>query len=127
MIDDLLIINESGALIFNWHPDADIDQGKDDLLSGFLTALNSFASVERGEDIKILKLKETTIIFERFNEYNQKLTFVVTTKNDKLIDLLHLFIHEVMDHFISQFKEQLDKNLMGEFPYIVILMRTLIK
>ena len=87
LIDDLLIINESGALLFNWHPEANIDEGKDDLLSVFLTALNSFASVERGEDIKVLKLKETTIIFEKFDDFYQNLTFVVTTKNDKLIDL----------------------------------------
>lgn len=113
MIDDLLIINESGALLFNWHPEVAIDEGKDDLLSGFLTALNSFASVERGEDIKSLKLKETTIIFEKFDEFVQNLTFVVTTKNDNLIDLLHLFIHKVMDQFTSEFKGHLNKEFDG--------------
>jgi len=113
MIDALLIINESGSLIFNWHPESNNDEARDDLLSGFLTALNSFATVERGEDIKSLKLKETTIIFEKFDEYYQKLTFVVTTKNEKLIDLLHLFIHEVMDQFVNEFKDQLTQEFDG--------------
>ena len=57
MIDDLLIINESGALLYNWHPHGYVSDGREDLLSGFLTALDSFASVERGEDIQSLKLK----------------------------------------------------------------------
>jgi len=113
MIDALLIINESGALIYNWHSDSNTDEAKDDLLSGFLTALNSFATVERGEDIKSLKLKETTIIFEKFDEFYQKLTFVVTTKNEKLIDLLHFFIHEVMDQFVTEFKDQLNQEFDG--------------
>jgi hypothetical protein len=53
MIEDLLIINESGALLYNWHPQGYVSNGKEDLLSDFLTALNSFATVERGEDIKL--------------------------------------------------------------------------
>ena len=56
MIDGLLIINDSGALLYNWHPKNYEGNGKDDLFSGFLTAINSFATVERGEDIKSLKL-----------------------------------------------------------------------
>ncbi|MFX1302277.1 MAG: hypothetical protein ACFFBV_08905 [Promethearchaeota archaeon] len=113
MIDDLLIFNESGALLYNWHSESDKYNGQDDLLSGFLTAMNSFASVERGEDIKSLKMKETQIIFEKYEELHQKLTFVVTTKNDELIELLHAVIHHIMEKFTKLFVDSLDKEFNG--------------
>ncbi len=113
MIEDLLIINESGALLYNWHPESYKGNGNDDLLSGFLTAMNSFATVERGEDIKALKLKETQIIFEKYEELYQKLTFVITTKNDELIELLHAVIHDIMDRFTKLFNEYLNKEFNG--------------
>ena len=114
MIEDLQIINEAGALLFNWHPEGIDDEGKDDLLSGFLTALNSFATFERGEDIKSLRLKETTLIFEKYEQFYQKLTFVVATKKTDLTELLHAFIHEIMNQFITEYKNVLDKDFDGE-------------
>jgi hypothetical protein len=113
MIDDLLIINESGALLYNWHPRGYESDGKDDLLSGFLTALDSFASVERGEDIQSLKLKETQIIFEKYDKLFQKLTFVITSKNEELIELLHAVLHEIMNEFTEAFMDTLDKEFTG--------------
>ncbi|MHA2181400.1 MAG: hypothetical protein ACXAAH_08260 [Promethearchaeota archaeon] len=113
MIEDLLIINESGALLYNWHPQDFESNGKEDLLSGFLTAINSFAVVERGEDIKSLKLKETQIIFEKYNELFQKLTFVITTKNEELIEVLHAILHDLMDTFPKLFIDSLDKEFNG--------------
>ncbi|MFW9865620.1 MAG: hypothetical protein ACFFEN_05925 [Candidatus Thorarchaeota archaeon] len=113
MIDDLLIINESGALLYQWHPEGYVSDGKEDLLSGFLTALNSFATFERGEDIKSLKLKETQIIFEKYEELFQKLTFVVTTKNEELIELLHAVLHEIMNEFSKLFSDRLNREFTG--------------
>jgi hypothetical protein len=113
MIEDLLIINEAGALLYNWHPKDHKSDGNDDLLSGFLTAINSFATIERGEDIKSLKMKETLIIFEKYEELYQKLTFVITTKNEELIELLHAIIHDIMDKFINLFSESLNKEFNG--------------
>ena len=118
MLDDLLIINESGSLLFNWHPEGAKESGDDDLLSGFLTAINSFATYERGEDIKSLKLRETNILFEKHDDLIQKLTFVITTKKFELLELLHLFIHEIMNQFVTQFKEDLNKEFDGNItPY----------
>ncbi|MFW9783489.1 MAG: hypothetical protein ACFFFB_14495 [Candidatus Heimdallarchaeota archaeon] len=114
MIEDLLIINESGALLFHWAPDVSKKESQPDLLSGFLTAIDSFASVERGEDIKSLKLRETQIIFEKSYENLQKITFVITTKSEHLIELLHSIIHEVQTRFIEIFKEELNKEFDGE-------------
>jgi len=114
MIDDLLIINEAGNLLYNWHPQGDAVDGKDDLLSGFLTAINSFATFERGEDIKSLKMRETTVIFEKEENFLQKLTFVVTTKDESFIELLHAFIHKIMDEFTSQFEFLLNKEFDGD-------------
>ncbi|MFW9876100.1 MAG: hypothetical protein ACFFG0_23605 [Candidatus Thorarchaeota archaeon] len=113
MIEDLLIINESGALLYNWHPQGYISDGKEELLSGFLTALNSFATVERGEDIKSLKLKETQIIFEKYDELFQKLTFVITTKNEELIELLHAVLHDIMEKFRKTFLDILNREFTG--------------
>ena len=113
MIDGLLIINDSGALLYSWHPENYEGDGKDDLFSGFLTAINSFATVERGEDIKSLKLKETRLIFEKYDELVQKLTFVITTKNEELIELLHEIIHDVMDTFAELYGEYLNKDFDG--------------
>lgn len=113
MIDGLLIINDTGALLYNWHPKNYEGNGKDDLFSGFLTAINSFATVERGEDIKSLKLKETQLIFEKFEEFNQKLTFVITTKDEELIELLHAVIHDLMDTFTGLYKNSLNKEFDG--------------
>jgi len=113
MIDGLLIINDSGALLYNWHPKNYEGDGKDDLFSGFLTAINSFATVERGEDIKSLKLKETRLIFEKYDELIQQLTFVITTKDEELIELLHAIIHDLMDKFTELYRDSLNKNFDG--------------
>ncbi|MFX0017815.1 MAG: hypothetical protein ACFFDL_08895 [Promethearchaeota archaeon] len=130
MIGDLLIINDTGALLYHWHPDSNKKEDKADLLSGFLTAMDNFATVERGEDIKSLKLRETTIIFEKSDENLQKLTFVITTKNDLLIEILHLFIHDIKDQFIKLFSKELNRVFNGEvtkfqefnryIPYILV-------
>ena len=113
MIDGILIINDSGALLYSWHPENYEGNGKDDLLSGFLTAINSFATVERGEDIKSLKLKETRLIFEKYDELIQKLTIVITTKNEELIEILHAVIHDIMDKFTELFLDSLNKEFDG--------------
>ncbi|MFX0076489.1 MAG: hypothetical protein ACFE96_13690, partial [Candidatus Hermodarchaeota archaeon] len=113
MIDGLLIINDTGALLYNWHPKNYEGNGKDDLFSGFLTAINSFATVERGEDIKSLKLKETQLIFEKYEELTQKLTFVITTKDEKFIELLHAVIHEIMGKFTELYKDDLNQEFDG--------------
>ncbi|MFX1365318.1 MAG: hypothetical protein ACFFCE_03595 [Promethearchaeota archaeon] len=114
MLDDLFIITDTGQLIFSWHWEESDSVKDDDLISGFLTALDSFASIERGEDIKSLQLKETHIIFEKSSNQVQKLTFVVTTKNEELIELLHSIVHDIMDTFTTTFKEHLNREFDGE-------------
>ena len=41
-MDDLFVINETGQLLFSWHQKKIESTSDDDLISGFLTALNSF-------------------------------------------------------------------------------------
>lgn len=69
MLEDLFVINEAGTLLYSWYRESGGDHG-DDLISGFLFEVNSFASIERGEDIKSLKLKEASIIFEKDDSFN---------------------------------------------------------
>lgn len=116
MMDDLLIINDTGQLLFSWHPEGKV-AGDDDLVSGFFTAVNTFATFERGEDIKSLKLKETNIIFEKNEENLQKLTFVATTKNEDIIEILHSVIHDIIENFIEMFKSELNKEFTGEITH----------
>lgn len=112
-MDDLLIINEAGQLLFSWHTEGS-EEADDDLISGFFTALNTFVTIERGEDIKSLKLKETSLIFEKNEDLYQKLVFVIATKNEKLIELLHSIIHDIMDSFTGIYKDKLDKEFNGD-------------
>ncbi|TXT58393.1 MAG: hypothetical protein BAJALOKI2v1_380004 [Promethearchaeota archaeon] len=115
MIEDLFIINEGGQLLYSWHnKKTGEEQNEDDLVSGFLTALNNFASAERGEDIKSLKLRKTSIIFEKCEDFEQKLTFVSTTRNENLIELLHAIVHEIMNAFTEQYKEILNQEFDGD-------------
>ena len=82
-MDEIFVLTEGGQLIFSWHSkEIERDPNKDDdIIAGFLTAINSFVTLERGEDIKTLKLKESTILFEKYEELFQNLVFVGTTKN----------------------------------------------
>jgi hypothetical protein len=114
LFEDILIINDSGALLYHWHPKIENKEEKADLLSGFLTAIDNFAKVERGEDIKSLKLRETLIIFEKSDEDLQNLTFVITSKHDELIELLHSFIHDIKNKFTDVFSKELNRDFDGE-------------
>ncbi len=113
-MDDLFIINSAGILLYSWHLKKEEVPTDDSLISGFLSALNSFATIERGEDIKSLKLKETIIIFEKNNDYVQNITFVLTTKNEELIELLHSIVHDIMETFTKMFKDLLNEEFDGE-------------
>ena len=125
-MDELFVISEGGQLIFSWHsqkikrdPEKD-----DDLIGGFLTAINTFASLERGEDIKSLKLKESTIIFEK---YEEKLTFVATTKNDDLVELSHAMLHQIIDTFIQMYPDLKEEPFQGEVTRFYIFKETVEK
>ena len=113
MIEDLLIVNDAGLLLFGWHSEEATGEDQDNLISGFFTALNSFATFEKGEDLKSIKLRESTIIFEKYEELFQKLVFIITTKNEKMINLLHSIVHIIMDSFINKYNEELDKEFDG--------------
>lgn len=126
-MDELFILTDGGQLIFSWHSkDIERDPNKDDdLIGGFLTAINSFVTLERGEDIKTLKLKESTIIFEKFEELHQKLIFVATTKNDELIELSHSMIHDSVHLFNDAYKDVLSREFSGEVSQFSPFTKTL--
>ncbi len=126
-MEELFVITDGGQLLFSWHPEGTPkEEGeKDDLISGFLTALNTFATYEKGEDLKTLKMKETTIIFEKNEDFIIKLTFVITTKNDELIELCHSIVHDIMNNFIDDFKEVLQREFDGEVTKFVPFNQTI--
>ncbi len=102
-------------MLYSWHPisNVEVKSDSDDLVGGFLSAIDSFATLERGEDIQSLRLKETSIIFEKNEDYFLKLTFVITTKDEAFIELLHSIIHEIMDEFVKQYRDILNKPFDG--------------
>ncbi len=99
MIDQILIIHDSGVPIFSWSPnDASSDA---DLISGFLTALNMFAQQERGESIKRLTLDPTNYFFER----EENLIFVVLTSDLEVEPLIKLILPEMRHRFMDQYRD----------------------
>lgn len=117
-MDEFFVITDGGQLLYSWHSEdltKNVNANKDDdLIGGFLTAINTFATYERGEDIKSLKLKETTIIFERENKTPLNLTFIATGKEEKFIELYHQLLHEAMEMFLTTFREALERPYDGE-------------
>jgi len=66
MIDDLLIINDTGQLLYSWHPEGSPNENQDDLISGFFSALNT-AKVGMAEKIKIKWESDTVFTVESVN------------------------------------------------------------
>ena len=114
VIEDLLIINDFGDLLYHWYPKFNVEKKKRELFSILLTEIKNFSTIGRGENIKSFKLRETLIIFEKSKGYTQNLTFIITTKNEFLIELLHSILHEVKNQFLKVFNESLNTVFDGE-------------
>jgi hypothetical protein len=99
MIDQILIMTDSGLPLFDWTPNND---GADsNLVSGFLTALNLFAEGERGEQIRKITMDPTTFIFQR--EQNQ--IFVILTKDPEFEKIILLILTEIKERFLDAYSE----------------------
>jgi len=110
IIDDLMIIAEGGSLLFSWHGTEDVTTD-DDLVSGFLSAIDSFATSEKGEALKVLKLDPTIIIFDKAEELNLK--FIITTKINEIVELLNRILHETIELFTELYRNDLKERFDG--------------
>ena len=111
MLDDLYILQSSGIMLYSWHS-SEQKEDRDSLFSGFLSAIQSFASMERGEDLKSLKLDPSTIVFERLDDLD--LLFVMATTNDDFVEILHSALHTVIERFKNKYKADLEREFDGE-------------
>jgi len=99
MIDQMIIINSAGLPLFNWEPED--KQAEGSMISGFLTAMDTFAKGEKGESIRKITLDPTTFIFERAEE----LIFVILTSDPDHEQLIRLILEEVKATFLENFLE----------------------
>ena len=119
MIDNILIMNEAGLLLFHWNQGGsdktNDDKGESDkttdpdLISGFLSALNIFAQGQRGEDLKKINLDPTTFIFER----HEGLIFTILTTDPNFEKVIFSIISDIKNRFLELFRENI-KNFAGE-------------
>ncbi len=118
LIDQFMIINDAGLPLFDWRPS---EKGSDsNLVSGFLSALNMFATGERGEQIKKLTMDPTTFIFERAGT----LVFVILTQDPQFEVVIYLILTKLKEAFLAKFGELAVKfggNLSVFSPFYAIL------
>jgi hypothetical protein len=109
MIDDLFIIYEGGQLMYSWHAkETKIDE--DHMISGFLTAINTFATSQRGEGISSLTLDMTHIIFDK--DEDLKVQYVITTKFQNK-EILFDFLSDIKKRFTVKYSDTLNKGYSG--------------
>ncbi len=99
MINQFIIINAAGLPLFNW--ELEDKQAEGSMISGFLTAMDTFAKGEKGESIRKITLDPTTFIFERAEE----LIFVILTSDPENEQLISLFLGEAKATFLKNFLE----------------------
>lgn len=95
MIDQIIFINYAGLSIYTWSP---LSETKDStLISGFLSALNMFATGERGEQIHKINLSPTTFLFDRAAD----IIFVMLTKDPDIEPILLLILKALKERFLA--------------------------
>jgi hypothetical protein len=92
-------MNDSGLSLYEWNPPGKEQDGL--LLSGFVTALDTFAQHDRGEPIKKITLDPTTFIFSR----GEGLVFTILTKDPEFEKVIMLIIEELREKFIEAYRD----------------------
>ena len=108
IFNEFFIITEDGINLFSRSSSGE-QQENMDMISGFLSALNTFAKTERGESMKELTLEQTTFAFEK----SEHLIYVMTSGEPKARQLLKLFLEKIIDVFGSMFETDF-ANFMGD-------------
>ena len=109
LFDEFFIITEDGINIFSVSSSGEQQQDGMEMISGFLSALNTFAKTERGESMKELTLEQTTFVFEKRGH----LIYVMTSGEPKARQLLRLFLEKIIASFGSMFEGDF-ANFMGD-------------
>ncbi len=95
-------MNDAGLPIYSWKSEEE-SIGDENLLSGFITALNHFAQGERGEDLKKITLDPTTFIFER----KGGLVFLILTKDPEFEKIIWEILQTLVSEFIQMFEQEI--------------------
>ncbi len=110
--NELLIITETGTNIFSSVTTGAKQEGVE-MVSGFLSALNTFAKSERGENMKELTLEQTTFIFEK----RAGLIYIITTSEPKAKPLLKSFLDDLIMAFENRFKKEITSFVGNVAPF----------
>ncbi|MBD3227592.1 MAG: hypothetical protein GF329_05325 [Candidatus Lokiarchaeota archaeon] len=109
MIDDLFIIYEGGQLMYSWHAKkTKVDE--DHMISGFLTAIDTFAKSQRGEGISSLTLDKTSIIFDKDEDI--MVQYVITTSYETK-KILYYFLNDIKERFTALYRDTLLRGYTG--------------
>jgi hypothetical protein len=110
--NELLIITETGTNLFSSVTSGTKQEGVE-MISGFLSALNTFARSERGESMKELTLEQTTFIFEK----RGGLIYIITTTEPKAKPLLKPFLNDIITAFEGRFNHEIANFIGNVAPF----------
>ena len=128
MIKSLIIFdNKEGSVLFKLAKD-DFSRNHEDLVVGFLKAIDAWASDYSGKGADVFQTKTVRITFERSVEFN--LTFAYCTDlsspiekdKEKLEEIKYGFVHQFWEVFTSQERHQI---LEGEREKFVAFLDAL--
>lgn len=109
MIRQFFVITDGGLLAFFRSFVA--EKTDPELVSGFLTAMASFAEEIGGKNIQKLEFMQFNFIF---NGWKNKLKFVLSIERDDLIEECEERLELVKDEFIKRFAKEFEKNWNGD-------------
>lgn len=96
------------------------NQTDDQLLSGFLTALNMFAENQQGDAIRELTMNNSIFMFERADD----LVFVINSGDKEAIPIIKKLLEQVKERFYELFPEaatEIPSDLTKYNPFFSIL------
>jgi len=112
MISRILILASGGILCYskNFFASPDEDEGMDDLVGGFLTALSSFAIEMKGGEIRTLAFRKFNYIYEYDDQHGSM--FVIATDIEDLEEEARLKLDLMKDEFMKRYSSHLE-NFTG--------------
>lgn len=107
-LNQIWILQESGTCLF--HKKFDNNTNDENLISGFLSAVNSFVN-SFGDEIKWIETNKNRFVFKM----TESIIFVACTTNDENAILTYKRLNRISDHFILMFGKEM-RNNCDPFP-----------
>ena len=108
MISEVFIVSRNGIPLASWSAKKSGHKVDPGLVGGFLSAVSMFAGGATGEEVKVIGLDPSLLLFEEKQDF-----FSVVMVNDpKAKDLGEYILKAVTEQFISDFRKNL-KDFSG--------------